>query len=273
MATIPRRPVAKPVAKPVARPAPAMAPKQGQQRPNTTTLAQRQANQPFRSATKPAQPKINPLAQQQPNPLQQAMSPQPRTDLPPGAQMRKPMLGAQPTTPQGGVLVNGQPFNPKPGTNQGMLPNIMPVAGGPSNIYGQPAPQPFNPQPNPGQSPMGEPTLPYMSGPSGGGFGGGKSAVDQPANFNNGYQVGGDINIDPATGQPSPIQNDSMPMDYGNQPNSYNGQLDLSGMMGQQGQQQAVPQNMYGTQPSATPGGKSTGSSSSNASYGGGKSQ
>jgi hypothetical protein len=110
----------------------------------------------------------------------------------------------------------------------------------------------------------------FNAGPS---YGGGKSAVGQTANLNNGYQVGGDINIDPATGQPTPWQNDSMPMDLGNQPNSYNGQLDLSGMMGQQGQQQAVPQNMYGTQPSATPGGKSTGSSSSNASYGGGKSQ
>ena len=88
----------------------------------------------------------------------------------------------------------------------------------------------------------------------------------------NGYQVGGDPWYDP-NGQLSGAQPDSMPMDLGNQPNSFNGQLDLSGMMGQQGQQQAVPQNMYGTQPSATPGGKSTGSSSSNASYGGGKSQ
>jgi hypothetical protein len=172
----------------------------------TTTLAQRQTAQPFRSATKPVA-KVNPM--------QQTMVPQ-----------------------QGGVLVNGQPFNPPPGTNQGMLPNVQ-----------QSAPQPFNPNPNPGQPPM------YP------GFGGGKSASGQPANYYNGYQVGGDPWYDP-NGQLSGAQPDSMPMtmpmDYGNQPNSYNGQLDLSGMFGQpQNAQTVPPQNMAQMGSSSYGGGKS----------------
>jgi len=234
----PTRPAPKPAAKlapkmPVPKPvAPA--------RPNTTTLAQRQANQPFKNYSKPAQPKINPLAQQ-PNLLQQAMSPQPRPDLPPGAQMRKPMLGAtQPTTPP------PQPFNPEPNPgqpgmqqnstgmdfgqffNQGMQQNPNATLFGPGGLksqyeqqygkimdYSTGQPDPFiggmnNPvsigrdPPGPlttafgipGQSPMGEPTLPYMGGQFGG----------------NGYQVGGDPWINPFTGQPSPAQPDSMNM-------------------------------------------------------------
>ena len=47
-----------------------------------------------------------------------------------------------------------------------------------------------------------------------------------------------------------------MPMDYGNQPNSYNGQLDLSGMYGQPGGQQP-PQNMAQMGSSSYGGGKS----------------
>jgi len=213
----------------------------------TTTLAQRQAApSPFRSATKPAQPKINPL--------QQATSPQPRPDLPPGAQMRKPMLGAQPTTPFDVSKVD-------PGMNPiANLRNQLPGAGGPApTMPSMPMPQPFNPQPNPGQLTLDPSMNPYGPQPDpvfGGGFGGGKSMGSQPANFNNGYQVGGDINIDPATGQPTPYQPDSMPMDYGNQPNSYNGQLDLSGMYGQPGGQQP-PQNMAQMGSSSYGGGKS----------------
>jgi hypothetical protein len=91
----PTRPAAKlapkmPVPKPVA---PA--------RPNTTTLAQRQANQPFKNYSKPAMPRIDPMAQQPMQPMQ-------------------PMI---------------------------------------------PPPQPFNPQPNPGQMPMNQNIYPYTPVP------------------------------------------------------------------------------------------------------------
>jgi hypothetical protein len=243
----------------------------------TTSLAQRQANQPFRSAAKPAMTQPSPGQSQIPMQMRKPMvgaqpfTPQPglgQSQIP--MQMRKPMVGAQPFTPQG-MLPNiqrpaPQPFNPQP--NPGQNPNI--TIGYEPNwmLRGEPNPLDPNPTPspildpfmgggvyNPGQSPMGEPTLPYMSGPIGGGFGGGKSTGSQPANYNNGYQVGGDINIDPATGQPTPWQSDSMPMDLGNQPNSVNGQLDLSGMMGQPGQ--LPPQNMAQMGASSYGGGKS----------------
>jgi hypothetical protein len=264
----PTKPMAKPAPKPVAK-MPVPKPVAPANRA-TTTLAQRQAApSPFRSATKPAQPKINPLAQQQPNPLQQAMSPQPRPDLPPGAQMRKPMLGAtQPTTPPPQPF-NPNPFNKKPGLDPNILnpDQSLKTGQGPipdptvSNQMIPPGYQYNGPDPmDPGQSPMGEPTLPYMSGQqpayigqggtqeqwnqfnqgSGGGIG--MSYVDPygpggmtPGMFGNGYQVGGDINIDPFTGQPTPEQPDSMNMTapyMGDMFKNYNGPIIDAGTAG-----------------------------------------
>jgi hypothetical protein len=205
----PTRPAPKPAAKlapkmPVPKPvAPA--------RPNTTTLAQRQANQPFKNYSKPAQPKINPLAQQ-PNPLQQAMSPQPRPDLPPGAQMRKPMLGAtQPTTPP------PQPFNPEPNPgqpgmqqnstgmdfgqffNQGMQQNPNATLFGPGGLKSQYEQQ------------YGK-IMDYSTGqpdPFMGGMYGGPDVMPQGYTEPN---QGFGITINPFTGQPSPAQPDLMNM-------------------------------------------------------------
>jgi len=81
-------------------------------KPVTTTFAQRQAApSPFRNNTKQPMAKVNPL--------QQAMQPKPRTDIPRGAQMRTPVE------------------RPK------LITDPM-----------QPAPQPFNPQPTPQPQPI-----------------------------------------------------------------------------------------------------------------------
>jgi hypothetical protein len=210
----PTKPAPKPVAK---MPVP---------KPVTTTLAQRQASQPFKNYSKPAQPKINPLAQQQPNPLQQAMSPQPRTDIPPGAMMRKPMLGAQPMTPP------PQTFNPQPNPGQmPMNPSMNPYGpqpdpyvrdmqykpgrdyevGGPNDPLVQ-ARMPQGPVPDPFMGGLygGPDVMPPDYDPYQGMIGGGGQ---QPANYNNGYQVGGDPWYDP-NGQLSGMQPDSMASDY-----------------------------------------------------------
>lgn len=175
----PTRPAAKPVAKmPVPKPAP-------MSRPKTTTLAQRQAMpSPFRSATKPVA-KVNPLTMQPAMPM-----------TPMDTQPMQPMV--QKPAPQ--------PFNPQP--TPGQMPTD-PFMGG---MYGGPDVMPNPGEPgyfDPGQMPMdfggynpGQmPTMPMDQG-FGQMFGG------------NGYQVGGNVNIDPTTGQPTPWQPDSMTSDY-----------------------------------------------------------
>jgi len=112
-------------------------------KPVTTTFAQRQAApSPFRNNTKQPMAKVNPL--------QQAMQPQPRTDIPRGAQMRtpveRPKLITDPMQPA------PQPFNPNP------TPGPIQNTNNPNNYFlpiGEvnmmPAPQPFNLNPDDNQ--------------------------------------------------------------------------------------------------------------------------
>jgi len=157
----PTRPAPMPV--PRLAPAPMAAPS----RPNTTTFAQRQASQPFRNFTKPAMPKVDPMAMQPQMPMT------PRTDIPPGAMMRLPVERSMPPMP---MTPPPTPFNPQPRTD--IPPGAMMRL--PVERSMTPPPQPFNPQPNPGQMPPGA----FMGKPveyAGQMFGGGFGNYNQPA--------------------------------------------------------------------------------------------
>jgi hypothetical protein len=304
---IPPRPVAKPamVAKPNANPFTGG---------KTTSMAQRQANQPFKSATKPAAPKVNPLAGQPtipPNTMRnptpedmarfgtptqpQPFNPQPNPGQQPGFGGGKNYAGGQPTFKK---LFDSQPTFIDPNTG---LPSTGP---GISNDFSEG--EMFN-QYGPGMS--NQPTntqgggifggnLPGMVGNAvsqglGGMFGGlgqmlgnaGQQALQQGIQGGLGQMFGGNMNNDglppgaewqlygsSAGQQPQNMYNSYSSTMNTNPSQQYNGNLDLSGMMSPQGQQ--APQNMSQMGASGamlSNGGKSSGQSNSNTSFGGGK--
>jgi len=207
------------------------------------------------------------------------VAPKPIMQKPVAAPVQRPVTTPAQTPAQkvaesqrnGGILKLRQPTTP--------MPNPMPYPEPPGGPIYEPLPEnPIFNQPNmPGGKggfmPGGPiPDMPGMINPYLKSLFG---TPDQDIYDNRQYQQ---QPPQPFNANPNPVSNmgaGQMPTDasalYGQPTNTspYTGQLDLSGMMNQPGQQ-PVPTNMYGTQPSATPGGKSSGS---NASYGGGKSR
>lgn len=176
-----------------------------------------------------------------------------------------PEMNGQPSGPLDTLGLTKQPgWNPSMGGTQDQYNNWSKWSSSPTmdlkTSYGdwlqrqgnQQQPQPFNPNPNP-VSNMGAGQLPNQQAQTANQL---DMLGNQPMNAYNQYQNA--VNATPQQ--------------------TYNGQLDLSGMMGQQGdtgqsagQMGASSLGQVAAGMNSSTGGKSSGSSGSNASYGGGK--